>query len=298
MSFRKIWILGFDIVHGCQLRCIGCPNSTLKPKVRTVKPDVFEACMRNLDVKYINSFRLFNFGEPLLHPDIPGLLEIIDRQKFTARKIEISTNGQHQNFDHLKEIFKTGLLGRMAVSCDGNGTPAEYEEQRPPAKWERLLEFLAKASEYRARYSPHTVLETTTICEDPEGMARWHSILDPLDIQPQFRGRWNIVDAEDFDESMDRGVKNEECIYLGTHRMYVDYNGKVGTCCQHPSVAVLGDLTKQTYSEIYTGKPRTALRKAMRTNRTAMRVCGVCMAEAHRPKMLKVWDKLTGKEQE
>lgn len=295
MAFRKIWILGFDIVHGCQLRCIGCPNSTLKPKIRPVTNDVFETCLNNLDVEIINSFRLFNFGEPLLHPDIPSLLTIIDRQKFIARKIEISTNAQHQNFDHLKEIFRTKLLGRMAISCDGNGTPAEYEEQRPPAKWDKLMEFMTKASEYRAKYSPETVLETTTICEDPAGMEKWHSILDPLNIVPQFRKRWNIVDAKDFDEETDRNVKNEACIYLGTHRMYVDFDGTVGTCCQHPDVAVLGDLTKQTYTEIYTGAPRRKLRKAMKKNRRALRVCGVCTAESHRPKLLKIWDRITGK---
>src|SRR4051812_23672230 len=53
----------FEIVRGCQLRCLGCPNSTLQPKVRRIEPDDFDQCLRNIDVKHIEYFRLFNFGE-------------------------------------------------------------------------------------------------------------------------------------------------------------------------------------------------------------------------------------------
>ena len=30
----SIYNLHFDIVHGCQLRCVGCPNSILQPKIK------------------------------------------------------------------------------------------------------------------------------------------------------------------------------------------------------------------------------------------------------------------------
>jgi len=68
--YDSIYNVHFDVVHGCQLRCVGCPNSTLKPKIKTIDPDFFGTCLRNIDVQQIHTFRLFNFGEPLLHKQL------------------------------------------------------------------------------------------------------------------------------------------------------------------------------------------------------------------------------------
>lgn len=293
--YRKIWIVGFDIVSGCQLRCIGCPNSTLKRPIEKIQVKDFEACLSNLDVKIVKSFRLFNFGEPLLHDDVPGILAAIKRQRFHTKRIEITTNAQHHDFAQLEEIFKSRLLGKLFVSCDGDGAAAEYERQRPPAKWEKLLEFLAKASEFRNKYSPHTTLETHTICETEEGQKRWHAILDPLGFVPGFRGRWNMPDASDFDPALPRVVPNHPCIYLATHRLYVNADGSVGTCCQHPQVLTLGNLKVQTYSEIYTGRPRTHLKDLHKKNRRLHPVCGNCAEAGHYPKLVQTARNLFGR---
>jgi hypothetical protein len=43
---RSIYNLHFDIVHGCQLRCTGCPNSTLQPKIKRISVEDFNACQK------------------------------------------------------------------------------------------------------------------------------------------------------------------------------------------------------------------------------------------------------------
>ena len=50
LTLRKRQLLGIDIVHGCQLRCIGCPNSLLQPKVQVMPVEDFDACLKNVDV--------------------------------------------------------------------------------------------------------------------------------------------------------------------------------------------------------------------------------------------------------
>lgn len=64
---RSLLTCHFDIVNGCQLTCIGCPNSTLQPKVSRISLEDFGRFLGNIDVKAIQLFRLFNYGEPLLH---------------------------------------------------------------------------------------------------------------------------------------------------------------------------------------------------------------------------------------
>ena len=71
---RVLLLANFEIVSGCQLRCVGCPNSVLQPKVQRISVSDFAACLANIDVKAIHTFRLFLFGEALLHRELPALL--------------------------------------------------------------------------------------------------------------------------------------------------------------------------------------------------------------------------------
>jgi wyosine [tRNA(Phe)-imidazoG37] synthetase (radical SAM superfamily) len=133
----------------------------------------FELIMKNIDVGYIKRLRLFNFGEPLLHPSLPDILTRIKTSSSPpVRTVEISTNAQHHDFPMLAEIFKTGVLDLLAVSCDGDATKEEYERLRPPGRYEKLIEFLTKTKELRDRYAPNMILCTSNICETEEGKKR------------------------------------------------------------------------------------------------------------------------------
>ena len=66
--------VSLDIVDGCNLRCIGCPNSTLKPSVHPIPPDVVINRVRNIDVACIKRLRLYRYGEPLFNKQLPEIL--------------------------------------------------------------------------------------------------------------------------------------------------------------------------------------------------------------------------------
>ncbi len=269
-------VLGIDIVRGCQLRCIGCPNSVLQPTVKHMEPDVFRQCLENIDVLHVRRLRLFNYGEPLLHRNVPSLLRMIPKQKWSVSRTSISSNAQYHDFDMLAQIFKTGLLDRLVVSCDGDGTPADYERLRPPGKWDKLLEFLARARELRDAHSPHTLLKTVTICETKEGRRRWTEILVPLGWKPGFRKRLSLPGAS---YSPSRGVEKQRrgmCPFAKPSFLFVDYDGSVVACCCHPRAFVLGNLTQSKYSQIIKGKRRKAFVHLMETDRSKLPVCSKC----------------------
>lgn len=148
-------VVHFDIVGSCQLRCVGCPNSTILNSVTRIKPALFAQCLRNIDVRKVLTFRLFNFGEPLLHDDLPAIFDVLQTEPpFAIKRLELSTNAQFVRWDQFEEVLSRRLLTRLVVSCDGDGTAASYERMRPPAKWRNLLEFLRKAREMRDRLCP------------------------------------------------------------------------------------------------------------------------------------------------
>src|ERR1035437_5602364 len=100
----SIYSVQFDIVHGCQLKCVGCPNSTLISDVERISVANFDIALRNIDVERIHTLRLFNFGEPLLHQQLAENVECIPRQDWKVSVVELSTNAQKVNWDDFEEM--------------------------------------------------------------------------------------------------------------------------------------------------------------------------------------------------
>ncbi len=278
----------FDIVHGCQLRCVGCPNSTIMDKVRRIELEDFRRCLKNVDVDHIMYFRLFNFGEPLLHTDLTGLFRIIDEQPWRAEEMEISTNAQWCDFDDLERALSMGVLDRLVVSCDGDGTPEQYERLRPPGKWDKLINFLDRVAEIKERVAPNLRLITRTIIEDKTAMERWRSVLDPRGWEPEFRD-WKILpQSQENLTGRQLRVPDDLCTFVapsdrfqtlyhgGLHQLYVDADGTVIPCCAHPSAANLGNLKTTRVSELMLNKQRRDFVDRLENNRAIVPVCNEC----------------------
>ncbi len=279
----------FDIVHGCQLRCVGCPNSTLKPKIRCISVEDFVHCLGNIDVERIHTFRLFNYGDPLLHKQLASMVAEIPRQRWKASVVEISTSGQWVDWDEFERMVKLEVVNRLVVSCDGDGTPASYEGLRPPSKWEKLVEFLERARYLRDRWAPAMQLRTRTVINTRTDAERWEDFLRRRGWLPEFR-RWMFLpDSKENLTGRTLTVPAGSCMFLADasefmshpwfgeiNLLYVDADGTVVPCCAHPRAGVLGNLKSLKYSEILHGAARRMMKQAMQENRAAMAVCGGC----------------------
>ena len=270
--------VNFDIVGGCQLRCVGCSNSTILKNVTRMKPSVFAACLKNIDVDHVAVFRLFNFGEPLLHDDLPAIFDqLASAPSFSIGLLEISTNAQFARWDQLEDVLRRRMLNRLVVSCDGDGTPSSYERLRPPAKWDKLIAFLRKARELRDLHCPSLELMTRTVIFDVAHRAAWRAVLSPLGWRPEFR-RWaNLVGAAEDLSGRDWQPGRGLCAFLGPMRqLYVDWTGTVVPCCAHPRAGDFGTLTSKRWSELVAGDERRDFIEQLGGDRAGMDICGKC----------------------
>lgn len=286
---KHLFAVHFDIVHGCQLRCVGCPNSTLKPKIQFISIKDFSQCLRNIDVERIHTFRLFNFGEPLLHQELSGIVAEIPKQPWKASIIEISTNGQGVNWEEFEKMVKLEIVNRLVVSCDGDGTPESYEHLRQPSKWEIFVEFLERTRYLRDRWAPAMQLKTRTVIQTTSDAQRWENFLRPRGWTPEFR-RWMFL-PESQENLTGRVIEVPPgpCLFFADaweftshpwfgeiNLLYVDVDGTVVPCCMHPRAGVLGNLKIQKYSEVLKGEARQRMKQMMEDNRYKMPVCGSC----------------------
>lgn len=268
--------LHFELVYGCQLQCIGCPISTLQPKVKRVSPEVFEQCMRNVDVDYIRYLRLFNYGETLLHPNLSKILEIIPTLPQKIKHVEISTNGQFAHWDDLTRSIQSGVLTMLAVSCDGDGTPESYERLRPPSKWKKLLIFLERVAEIKEKYAPNMLLLTRTICPEDEGRERWKSVLEPRGWTAQFRDWLVLADAAE-DVGNGKPMPKGLCSFMQRFdELFIDWDGMVVPCCAHPGAGNFGNLKEHKFNDLVYSMPRMEMMFAMGKDRKGMNICGSC----------------------
>ena len=287
-SVTSLHTFQIDIVHGCQLRCVGCPNSTLMEKVRRVEIEDFRRCIENVDVDHIQYLRLFNFGEPLLHENLTGIFEVLREQPWRADTLEISTNAQYCNWEDFASALQVGILDRLAVSCDGDGTPEQYESLRPPSKWGKLIDFLRRTRELRDRYAPNLELVTRTIVEDEAAMARWRSILEPLGWEPEFRD-WKVLpEAQENMTGREVHAPSDVCTFIApsnrfvdlyhgeVNQLYVDASGTVVPCCAHPKAAELGSLREQRVTELLAAPERQAFIHRLETDRSSIPICNKC----------------------
>jgi len=268
----------FDIVGGCQLRCVGCPNSTILNKVTRIEPPVFGACLKNIDVERVGIFRLFNYGESLLHDDLPAIFDQLETAPtFSVGFLEMSTNAQFARWDQLEDVLRRRRVNRLVVSCDGDGTPASYERLRPPARWEKLIAFLVKARELRDRLCPGMELMTRTVVFEESHAAAWRAVLEPLGWRPEFRWWINLVGASEDLSGRTWQPGQGLCPFVEPNdNLYVDADGTVVPCCAHPRAGDFGNLTAEKWSTIVASAKRANFVEQLQSDRAALEICGKC----------------------
>lgn len=268
---------GIEIVKGCQLYCLGCPNSTIQPKIERIAISSLDKMLRNIDVRHINLLRLFNFGEPLLHKNLSDVLLTVRAQNFSVGCVEISTNAQFADWQELNLAIRTRVLNRIAVSCDGDGTPEEYERLRPPSKWKKLEEFLKRVRELRDEHDPELSLITRTICNNVDHQKRWKEFLLPLGWVPEFRDWMYLPQSTENMTGKNVGGVAGVCSFVSApDRLYVDVDGTVVPCCVHPRAGVYGNLLTHKYTEIIKGEGRRNMAHNLIANRANMSICNEC----------------------
>lgn len=266
-----------DLVQGCQLRCPGCPLSTKHQPIRVLDPADLERDLRNTDVARVDVLRLFNYSEPLLHPDLPGILGVVAHAPWPIGCVEISTNGQFARWDQLERAIGMGVIDRFMVSCDGDGSPEDYERLRPPGKFERLVELLERVAELRDRRAPAMQLMTRTIISSEADKRPWRALLERHGWVPEFRSWKWLPEAKENLTGREIVPAAGVCKFLEPcNQLYVAWDGTVVPCCAHPGAGSLGNLREQLFSEILSGDRRARFVEAMSSRRGEMPVCSNC----------------------
>lgn len=110
---NKLKRLNIELSAHCSYQCVGCPNTFMKRKKGHMSFDLFNKIFSEIDDKVKNVY-LWNYGEPLLNPDID---KILLRVKNSLTHVSLSTTGMNLNIIDNIECLQN--VDELIISING-----------------------------------------------------------------------------------------------------------------------------------------------------------------------------------
>ncbi|MFA6018802.1 MAG: radical SAM protein [Rhodospirillales bacterium] len=147
--------LFIDLNDGCNLKCAMCgPRKGLQDQ-HVMPFDVFASRVAPI-FAHVDDFQLGCAFEPLLLPYLPQALDLMRRYMAPEKRGQFITNGTLLKAETAKALLESNVLGKIRISIDG-ATPPTYEEIRQGARFDKVMENVARLCRLRSE-GGHDVL--------------------------------------------------------------------------------------------------------------------------------------------
>ena len=279
----------------CNLECPTCPTGKgLIPPKPQMSVERFEEVVTSL-APQLATLALWNYGEPLLHRDLPA---IIARAKAAGvRVVKVSSNAHFLDGEKGRKLLASGL--DVLILCVDGASEETYQLFRRGGSFARVSEQIAWLCAEKRRLGlkrPHI---------DVQFIAMRHNEHE-LDEVRRLCAEWGIdhlriktVGAEDdetrhlvptqkllsrYREDGSHNARHPFCTMAWDHTV-VNVDGSVTPCCYlRPDMGerfVMGNVFETPFRDIWRGEKYRAFRAAMLDGRSSMPVCDRCRGGTH-----------------
>lgn len=248
--------------------------------------DLFKRVMQELG-PYLYNVNLYFQGEPMLHPQFFSFLS----NCLNTNSI-VSTNGHFLSEESAEKIVRSGL-NKLIISLDGmdQGT---YSEYRVNGDVKRVIDGVRNISSARQkhhsslkielqflvnRFNEHQVPDIRQLAKSVHAKLRLKSmqIIDKADISswlPSER-RFRRYRLHEGIYEMKSSLP-DKCSRLWFNPV-ITWDGKVVPCCfDKDAEYIMGDLTQDSFREIWDGPKYRIFRKSILTGRNMIDMCSNC----------------------
>lgn len=285
--------IAIEPTTSCNLRCPECPSglrSFTRPTGMLDK-NLFRKIIDEIASKV--SWLTFYFqGEPYLNPDFLDMVSYARKKGiFTAT----STNAHYLTPDNAARTVASGL-NRLIISVDGS-TQETYAQYRVGGDLNKVIEGtknILEARKHAGVKHPEIIFQFLVVKPNEHQLEDIKSLAKQLGVDKVKFKSAQIYDFEKGNplipdnERYSRYKRNANGTYsiknsLDNHcwRMWsscvITWDGKVVPCCfDKDAVHVMGDLTKQSFKEIWNSKAYIAFRKGLFKSRKEIDICKNC----------------------
>jgi radical SAM protein with 4Fe4S-binding SPASM domain len=239
------------------------------------------------------SYLTFYFqGEPFLHPDFLQMVSYASKKGiYTAT----STNA-HFFRDETSRATVESSLDRLIISVDGTSQHA-YQSYRIGGSLEKVIEGTRNVIKWKNELmskTPRVIFQFLVVRQNEHEIPEVYKLADKLGVDQvvlktaQIYDYRNGSDLIPTDERYSRyhktndgtfKIKNKllnECWKMW-HSCVITWDGKVVPCCfDKDAHFVLGDLTKNSFEEIWNSEKYNQFRASILRSRSEIEICKNC----------------------
>ncbi|MGM0491648.1 MAG: radical SAM/SPASM domain-containing protein [Armatimonadota bacterium] len=269
----------------CNLRCPICPRDQMQRADGDMDVALFETISDELAMHdrlgRLKVIGLHFFGDPLMHPEIIRMIEIIGSQvpnlrelgryRDPMRGLGMSTNALLLTEDKVEPLLQSKLTS-LGVAVDATSKTV-YREMHGSERWDLLVsnvERLLKANARHPREFPTIGLQYIETPETRDQLAEfremWREYVEPVEnvrtiIKPFTNWAGQVRDPR----TASRWFFSTPCA-SPWEMLAVASDGRVVPCCYDMDCRLtLGRVPDQSIEEIWHGRPLARLREKMRS---------------------------------
>jgi radical SAM protein with 4Fe4S-binding SPASM domain len=285
--------ISIEPTTSCNLRCPECPSG-LRSFTRPTGMLDQELFRRVIDeLAPTLSYLTFYFqGEPFIHPRFLEMVKYAsDKGIYTAT----STNGHYLKDDVARAVIESSL-DRLIISIDGTSQDT-YQSYRIGGSLEKVIEGARNVIRWKKKLksrTPHVVFQFLVVKPNEHQVPEVYSLARELGVDQVVLKTAQIYDYKNgsplipsqekysrYKQLSDGSykIKNEwhnECWKMW-HSCVVTWDGKVVPCCfDKDAHFILGDVSEQSFKEIWNGQKYDQFRTSLLRSRSEIEICKNC----------------------
>lgn len=249
--------IAIDIVDNCNLRCKSCPQGRkiMESSSNKMSLELFEKIIDKAESEGFKTIGLFNWTEPLLHPQLDKFIKHI---KVKNMDVCLSTNLSLRNIDNLLKSFDNGL-DSCYVTVSGYSQEV-HEINHIGSDINIVKKNLTKLSEYlrSKNISTYKVLVkylvfSYNVCEKE----LFGEFCNKLGFLIEFVDALEFAcvsnDKNDIEYDIPHKKKDFFVCNMLFYNLPLDYKGDVYVCCADPNTPLgyIGNYLDMSQEEIF-----------------------------------------------
>lgn len=285
--------IAIEPTTSCNLRCPECPSglrSFTRP-TGMLKDDLFKKVIDELAPTL--SYLIFYFqGEPYLNPRFLEMVRYAaEKRIYTAT----STNAHYLDEASARATVQSGL-DRLIISIDGTSQDT-YQQYRIGGNLDKVIEgtknVIRMKKELKSK-TPHVIFQFLVVRPNEHQVPDVYALAKQLGVDQVLLKTAQIYDyANGSDllpeqEKYSRYKRNADGRYTIKnnldnhcwkmwHSCVITWDGKVVPCCfDKDAHHVLGDLTQESFRQIWYGEKYNTFRRLLLKSRKEIEICKNC----------------------
>ncbi len=244
--------IALEVSSACQLKCPSCPN----PANEAFQSVVGKGFLKLKDFRdlldanpWVEEIELSNYGEILLNPELPGILQYAHERKVILTA-DNGVNLNHATEAVLEAMVKYGLRS-MLCSMDG-ASPETYAVYRVKGDFDTVIGNIRKLNRFKAQYrseSPRLTWQFVIFGHNEHEIERARALATELGMAFQMKLNWDakfspVRDKELARKAVGYSSREEYRQKMGTDYMeggcqslwdkpQINWDGKMLGCCRN-----------------------------------------------------------------